>query len=129
MARPMRSKVRAFGRFSSHEIVDCEHSSRSDGDKSSAIFYAENWRRFHLHIPPRSSVTLASDRKAFRLCGGFLGKLEREMEEAADVALPPDVRERLRSRACRRSGHAGREPPRHDVSVETDAFRGGRRRA
>ena len=34
----------------------------------------------------------------------ILGKLEREMEEAADVALPPDVRERLRSRACRRSG-------------------------
>ena len=37
MARPMRSKLRASGRFSRREMVDCEHSSRSDGDKSSAI--------------------------------------------------------------------------------------------
>src|SRR5208282_4714735 len=33
----MRSKARTFGRFSSREIVDCEHNSRSDGDRSSAI--------------------------------------------------------------------------------------------
>src|ERR1039457_1970408 len=45
MARPMRSKVRAFGRFSSREIVDCERSSRSDGDKSSAILNIGSLRR------------------------------------------------------------------------------------
>jgi len=33
----MRSKARTFGRFSSREIVDCEHNSRSDGDRSSAL--------------------------------------------------------------------------------------------
>src|ERR1019366_2461441 len=37
MARPMRNSARASGRFSSREIVDCEHSSRSDGARSSAI--------------------------------------------------------------------------------------------
>src|SRR4051812_31584518 len=31
MARPMRSRVRVSGRFSSREMVDCEHSSPSEG--------------------------------------------------------------------------------------------------
>src|ERR1700716_1284415 len=32
MARPMRSRARASGTFSIREMVDCEHSSRSDGE-------------------------------------------------------------------------------------------------
>src|ERR1700732_2565435 len=36
MARPMRSRARVSGTFSSREMVDCEHR-RSDGDRSSAI--------------------------------------------------------------------------------------------
>ena len=37
MALPIRSRARTSGRFSNREIVDCEHNSRSEGDRSSAI--------------------------------------------------------------------------------------------
>jgi hypothetical protein len=35
-ARPRRSSARLSGRFSSREIVDCEHNSSSEGNRSSA---------------------------------------------------------------------------------------------
>jgi hypothetical protein len=37
MARPIRSRARTSGRFSNREIVDCEHNSRSEGDRSSRL--------------------------------------------------------------------------------------------
>src|ERR1022692_792233 len=71
MARPMRSKVRAFGRFSSREIVDCEHSSRSDGDKSSAILNIGSLRRELASFPSSYPAAIISKRKrrmSARLC-------------------------------------------------------------
>jgi hypothetical protein len=50
-ARPMRSKARASGRFSRREIVDCEHSSRSDGVRSSAILNMGSPRRLEASSP------------------------------------------------------------------------------
>ena len=74
-----------------------------------AILLDGKWRR--KRNISRCAVGILIDRsdagvrpEGFPPLRGILGKLEREMEEAADVALPPDVRERLRSRACRRSG-------------------------
>src|SRR3954462_643328 len=37
IARPIRRSDRTSGRFSRREMVGCEHSSRSDGARSSAI--------------------------------------------------------------------------------------------
>src|ERR1035437_1871644 len=67
MARPMRSKVRAFGRFSSREIVDCEHSSRSDGDKSSAILNIGSLRRDLAPFPSSYPAAIISKRKRARV--------------------------------------------------------------
>ena len=51
MARPMRSSARASGRFSSREIVDCEHSSRPDGVRSSAILNTGSQRSVLASMP------------------------------------------------------------------------------
>ncbi len=48
IAWPMRSKARTFGRFSSPEIVDCEHNSRTNDMTRSAVaiaaLYKARWQ-------------------------------------------------------------------------------------
>ena len=51
MARPIRNRQRASGRFSNREIVDCEHNSRSDGVRSSAILNMGSERRELASLP------------------------------------------------------------------------------
>ena len=80
MARPMRSSARASGRFSSREMVDCEHSSRSDGDTferhlEHRIAAQADWRRCR----PRSRRAIISSRKRMMsasvcvICSGARG--------------------------------------------------------
>src|SRR5450631_3859774 len=93
MARPMRSKVRAFGRFSSREIVDCEHSSRSDGDKSSAILNIGSLRRELASCPSSYPAAIISKRKrrmSARLCvirSGARGSTMQAASRSAAKAL------------------------------------------
>ena len=47
----MRIEQRVSGTFSSREMVDCEHSSRSDGDRSSAILNIGSTRRPLASLP------------------------------------------------------------------------------
>src|SRR5512132_1722214 len=51
LLRAIRNSARASGRFSSREMVDCEHSSRSDGDRSSAILNNGSLRRELASLP------------------------------------------------------------------------------
>ena len=51
MARPMRSSPRASGKFSRREIVDCEHRSRSEGERSCAILKTGSTRRLVASLP------------------------------------------------------------------------------
>ena len=48
---PIRNSARTSGRFSNREIVDCEHNSRSDGVRSSAILNIGSLRRQLASIP------------------------------------------------------------------------------
>ena len=51
IALPIRSTARTSGRFSNRDIVDCEHNSRSMGERSSAILNIGSTRRPLASLP------------------------------------------------------------------------------
>src|SRR5262245_45107555 len=76
MAQPMRSKARASGRFSRREMVDCEHSARSDGDRSSAILNRGSYRRPVALLPSSYPAPIISRRKRMNV-GKAMGDVIR----------------------------------------------------
>jgi hypothetical protein len=107
----MRSRARVSGRFSRREMVDCEHRSRPDGRRSSAILNNGSRRRLVASLPSAYPAAIASRRKRMisaRRCAVRSGSRGSAMQAASRSATPS---RRSISRRTSTPPSDEREPP------------------
>jgi hypothetical protein len=75
-ARPRRSSARTSGRFSNREIVDCEHNSSSEGNRSSASLNIGSQRSVSASLPssyPAAIISMRNRIISAKRCTTFSG--------------------------------------------------------
>ena len=91
IALPIRSTARTSGKFSNRDIVDCEHNSRSMGERSSAILNIGSRRSALASLPSSQPAQISSRRKRMtsaKLVRDLIGRARIDHAGGEPIADP-----------------------------------------